>query len=123
MDIYHVDLQTYICEHRFIIAISRVQESDSTKARREGRVLLCVQIVVSYLYIGREVDIGCTQVHSTVLYSTIWLDPDSLVLKALFNPEKVSSVFIFCVCLFACWFACWFVGWFVCCVCLYRYST
>ena len=55
MDIYHVDLQTYICEHRFIIAISRVQESDSTKARREGRVLLYVQIVVSYLYIAREV--------------------------------------------------------------------
>ena len=55
MDIYYVDIQTYICEHRFIIAVSRVQQSDPTKASREGRVLLYVQIVVSYLYIGREV--------------------------------------------------------------------
>ena len=58
--------------------------------------------LVIYTYIGREVDICFTQVHSTVLYSTIWLDPDSLVLKNLFNPEKVSSVFIFCVFVFAC---------------------
>ena len=26
MDIYYVDLQTYICEHSFIIAVSRVQK-------------------------------------------------------------------------------------------------
>ena len=54
MDIYYMDIQTYICKHRFIIAVSRVQQSDPTKASREGRVLLYVQIVVIKHYIGNS---------------------------------------------------------------------